>query len=693
MKSALSRLLFCILIFVPVSLRAQVFLPDASIDAISGTLFRGGTTVDLTVTVKNDGFAADFRLVVLETPGGWSISPTTTPLRGINGDDEDEFDFRLTVPNNNTGPRELKFRLDGTDDLQILRTGIDERTFTIEAVSLPDNLRLDTPIDGAPGIQQPTTFAWQNLNSPDTTYTFRLLANGNGQAGEELYRRDNITATSFSLTEEAFRLTPGQTYFWEVIGRTPLGDVEPLEPFFFVMRELPALGRFNWIEPAQDGEFVSVTPTFSWSASTNAQRYQLRVFRGLDAPNDDETVIDTVLTGTGYTVPEAMPLAPGDYSAFVAAQAEGRTDLGPDEGFRLFTVTRLGEFELLAPGDGELGLETLPVFSWTAADRAEAYIVEVKRPPQEGSGVVTRQQVAGDVTSQRLAKSLTRGTEYRWQVYAVADGREKASNSPERGFRTSPLVPFPLISPERDATDVPVNPRFQWVATLGAATYTLQVATSVNGQPNLQDVRSQLVPSPLQTTVDNPFGELARGSQYFWRVVANSAPQPPSQQTVVLESLGGFTPFQVLDLTPFGLRFPNDNAVGVTTDTMLFWDEVGTAEHYRIHLTLQGLGTLPPVETGNDAGSYPLAGLNLRSESDYTWTVEAVNANGSLMASETFRFRTAALPDRPVNSQSIAEQLLGTTWLTDGERAQVDVQPRFGELNIADFITYRNALE
>jgi hypothetical protein len=259
------------------------------------------------------------------------------------------------------------------------------------------------------------TFSWNPITGANH-YDIWVQNMTTGQ----VLRNQNIAGTTYVPTSP---LTPGDSYQWWVRGVDSVGNPGPwgsAQNFVAYVLAAPSL-----MNPSGSS---TTLPTFSWSAVTGADHYDIWV-------QDIKTGVilrDTNVPGAAWT--PANPLNQGDtYHWWVRAMS--KSGLGSAwSPYLSFSVAALAAPTLI----GATGLNaTLPAFTWSAVFGAAHYDVWVQ---DTHTGQVQQvHSVSG--TTWTPPKPLTAGDTYKWWVRAI-DG----NGSP--GPWSSPLSFLVGVTPQ-----------------------------------------------------------------------------------------------------------------------------------------------------------------------------------------------------------------------------------------------------
>jgi surface antigen len=206
-------------------------------------------------------------------------------------------------------------------------------------------------------------------------------------------------------------------------------------------------------------------------------------------------------------------------------------------------------------------------------------------------------------------------------------------------------LPTPVLySPDDNAGAVPCPVHFDWGDVDGAEAYRIQVATSANGWNSKDGFQSQYVVK--ETRINDSFflwSEMKSGRDYYWSVRAGNSTDG-SYYAPYRRFSGTFS-----NLCPPVLLSPANNAANVQEPVAFEWEDVESAEAYRIQVATSASGWnssngfqeqyLIFEERTNDSF---FNWSEAPADQEFYWCVRAGrNLVGSLYASP-FSFTTAA---------------------------------------------------
>jgi len=292
-----------------------------------------------------------------------------------------------------------------------------------------------------------------------------------------------------------------------------------------------------------------------------------------------------------------------------------------------------GAFSLTAPANAAVNVPLLPTLTWTASAGATTYILEVAS--DVGFTNIVLSQVGIVTTSYTPGAPVGQGITVFWRVTAVSVGGTTLATGAPFSFTTVILPPaaFALNAPADAATGVVLQPTFDWAASAGAASYTLEVATD-SGFASIVATQAGLL-----TTTFIPGAPLTGGTNYYWRVTAVN----PGGSTV---ATGAPFSFQTLTTGPgaFALQFPPHLSTGIDTDTSFAWGDASGVTSYTLDVATDPAFASPVFSVSGIPGSFFSSVLNLTPSTVYYWRVTAVNGSGTRMGTGApFKFTTSSI--------------------------------------------------
>jgi hypothetical protein len=326
--------------------------------------------------------------------------------------------------------------------------------------------------------------------------------------------------------------------------------------------------------PANGSSNVSVQPTMSWSAVSDADQYDIVYGKSGTGVCTNGTGTIATSSTTSFNAPT---LSPGTtYEWRVAAKKANTTC--PAVLSSCFTFTTAcptpGSFNLTSPANNDTTSPT-PTFTWSPSSGADHYVIHIgtSNPPITAANDPV---IPGSQTTYTSTRSLAAGT-YYWFVEAVP-----SCGTPKRatGVNTFNVFACPtggptLIAPSSGATVTTASVTFQWTSpTTTAAGFDVELSS--DGGATFASAGTVTSTSLTKT--------LPNGS-YAWYVRALYGNVCPA----VSSSTASFTVNVATSncRTP-ELTAPANGATGVLSPVEFDWNDVAGAASYRLFAAFNG---------------------------------------------------------------------------------------------------------
>ncbi|MBK0401900.1 T9SS type A sorting domain-containing protein [Adhaeribacter sp. BT258] len=277
--------------------------------------------------------------------------------------------------------------------------------------------------------------------------------------------------------------------------------------------------------PANGATGVSITPTLSWNAVTNATSYQVQLSASSSFSNkiiDSSNVTGSAVSvsGLAYNTPYYWRVRAsnsagfGNWSVIRNFTTEAEPIIVPDAA------------TLQAPANTATNIDINPTLSWHAANNALTYRLQVATSNTFSTLVADSSNITS--LSQQLT-GLNHSTQYFWRVKTYSHNGEgnwsSTWNFTTVAAPTSPPTVPVLASPLNNATNISLATTVSWNATTDARSYQFQIATDSNFQAPVYDINNI---TALSVSVSG----LEYNTQYYWRVRAVNAAGASNWSTV-----------------------------------------------------------------------------------------------------------------------------------------------------------------
>lgn len=289
---------------------------------------------------------------------------------------------------------------------------------------------------------------------------------------------------------------------------------------------------------------------------------------------------------------------------------------------------------LSSPPDGSTNQPTAIVFRWNPSTNASEYRLQVST---DGSFNTLVFDKSGISNASYQVSGLLPGTTYYWHVNASSLLFTSAWSSTWSFTTTAQPVPVKptLVSPQNNATNLPINLTLTWNAAQGADTYHLQLSNSAS-------FNSLVLNDSTLTVTSRQTGNLNSSSVYYWRVAARNA-----SGTSPWSDVWNFSTRSDTSGIPI-LLSPGDGAVNQPTALNLIWSSVKTAKYYHLQVSKDSLLTSFVVNSDSLADTTKNVS-SLEAATVYFWRVSASFSSGPGKWSNVSRFRTfSASPSAPI---------------------------------------------
>ncbi len=423
------------------------------------------------------------------------------------------------------------------------------------------------------------------------------------------------------------------------------------------------------LSPEDGAISQSINPILQWTASPAALSYHIQVSTNADftAPIRNDSDFTEIFRSAG-------PLN-NNTKYYWHVRAKNATGVGAYTVARSFTtiVEAPAMATLASPATAAMNVLLAPVLLWHKQADVSSYRIQISTAANFSA--VVRDDSVSDTTWTPAA--LANNTTYYWHVRAKNIGGAGAY-SVTWSFTTLPPVPA-LLLPADKAAELSLPVTFTWHKADRAATYRLQISTTVGFAALVIDT---LVTADTLVIVKG----LQFAQTYFWHVRASN----PGGNTAYTEPRA----FSTLEAPPIPLlAAPADAAVDLPVSLKLFWNKAARAAGYKLQVsTVANFATTLFSDTLSDTAKLigPLA-----NKTNYYWRVNARNAAGTSEYSAVRKFTTIVLivPPAPV-LVSPADGVTGISpspvlkWHPSeraaGYRVQVSTSPTFATLAFQD---------
>ncbi|MEK7309658.1 MAG: kelch repeat-containing protein [Planctomycetota bacterium] len=486
--------------------------------------------------------------------------------------------------------------------------------FSFNVGITPGQFTLLSPIPPSETIYTTTpTLIWSE-SAQATSYNVQIDTE-NSFNDPLIYQVDLPVTTTYQVPSG--RLTNGVTYYWRVraINSTnPSGPTTASNaPASFYVVGAP--GSFLLSAPAISSTQQTITPTLSWTGSTQAITYRVEI--ALNAAYTPTVLSYSGITDTSFSVPAGV--LQNGYTYYWIATAINSvgeisaTNTNPPFSFAVDISPQ--QFTQSSPISASVISTLTPIFSWSTSNLATEYTLEISTSaafPPTPMIFPTISSTTYTLPAGRLNDNQT----YWWRVIAnnITGVTRTASNAP-LSFRTN-VAPraFTLNTPISGTTIDTMTPTFTWTISDLATEYTLQIATDLG-------FTSPATLLGITTTAYTISGGLVNGQEYWWRVIAISNDTP-------ITTAAANAPYRFLvNVGPlnFTLSTPVTGTTFTTVTPTFTWSISGRATSYVLQITSTGTSSLVYENVNIVTTSFNLPSGVLSSGQSYLWSVSAAN--------------------------------------------------------------------
>ena len=203
-------------------------------------------------------------------------------------------------------------------------------------------------------------------------------------------------------------------------------------------------------------------------------------------------------------------------------------------------------------------------------------------------------------------------------------------------LNTDPPAPPSNPDPAQLAVDVSVGKILDWDDANRADEYDVFLWLNADPEPGAPT-------ATVSISEYDPPADLMVSTAYSWKVVSRNTASASTSDGPVWEFTTGSNLPPSTPVNPS----PSIGASGVDPATTLDWDDSARASSYNVYLWIPP-ASKPGVPTDTSTSSEYLPSVILSTDTEYYWTVEAVNGNGTTPAAEAFwSFTTQGPPAGP----------------------------------------------
>lgn len=356
-----------------------------------------------------------------------------------------------------------------------------------------------------------------------------------------------------------------------------------------------------------NGECGPTQPTLAWTKMLGTDTYDLEIARDVDFHDLVETASPTTAS---WTISAAVNQGSSRFWRIRARNEDGDTTAW-SPGF-CFTVRWTYTITPTAPTNGSTIFDQTPLLDWSDVSFSHTYEVWVCDRFPIVPTFSTKYTTTDTLSKLQLASALPMEATRYWRVRPKnLDGVVGSWSST---FELTPSATVALNPMPADGfTDTDTTPMVSWSAVPGAASYSVQTATSAAGVSGATAVDKGTGTSHTFTS------PLPEGSYRYWRVQAKNDSGTGSVWTAVA-SVGvtwSYTPSPT----------PADGGDETDKTPLLSWSAIAGASSYELQANL---GSAPSDGDHREpcaSNSYQVPSTLLAGQTWY-WRIRPINSEG-----------------------------------------------------------------
>lgn len=503
---------------------------------------------------------------------------------------------------------------------------VTESFMTAPVIPKPDCTSLLFPEPGSREVNPSVNIAWNGAPRA----TGYVLEVGTSPGDYSLFSEDVGLRTSYNFPTP---LPNGSPIYIRVVPYNDEGSPEDCQEQSFATSEPVIPSCTNLLVPLSGEENVSVSTNLSWDFVSSATGYILNV--GTSEGNPD-IFSEDVGAVTFYNLDDNLPESTTIYVTIVAYNDEGQSTGCFAETFTTDNASEIPECtQLLAPMNGETGVNVLSNFAWEAVDNSEGYLLQI------GSSAGASDIFDGDVGAPNnfdFDGVLPEDSQIYVRITPYSAAGEAIACFEDVFTTGSPLALPPcatLTMPQNGATGVSIESNISWTSSSNTDGYVLNVGTASGAS----DIFTADVGRATWYNLPN---DLPENSDIFVSIIAYN-----ELGTAVdcLEEQFETTSEPSIPLCT-NILIPTNQQVDVNITTNIAWGLVANADGYTLNVGTTSQGT--DIFTG-DVGTTTWFDLieNLPENTMIYVSIVPYNQLGVALNCVEESFQTAAAPTIP----------------------------------------------
>ena len=412
------------------------------------------------------------------------------------------------------------------------------------------------------------------------------------------------------------------------------------------------LEAVSGLSPDDGATTTDTTPALSWSETSGAASYQIRM---ADSESGLENAVPVEEEGEIHHPTTAWDNSDVHYWQVRAKDANGQ--YGPWSAIHSLEVT-WGAIDELSPAAGSSTTDTTPALSWNAVSGAAGYEVQIAGSE---AGLASAQAVEVSAASYTPSTALTNNQTHYWRVRAKdGDGQHGAWSAINSLSINWGAVSG--LSPADETSTTDTTPGLSWNAVEGAAGYEVQIADSEAGLASAQSVE-------VSGTSYTPSTALTNNQTHYWRVRAKDGDGQHGAWSAINSLSVNWGAVSGLS--------PSDEISTTDTTPDFSWNPVTGADSYEIQIAGSQMGL-------NSATAVPVNGTNYTPETALTnntthyWRVRAVdgkNQRGDWSTAHSLKVAIGTVSGlSPADGESTADTTPTFRWYAVADASGYEIQ-------------------
>ncbi|GMU86637.1 MAG: hypothetical protein AMXMBFR48_18790, partial [Ignavibacteriales bacterium] len=460
-------------------------------------------------------------------------------------------------------------------------------------------------------IVQPNPYLWMHdsipaffsgLRSADSLKVFKAIGKMNGN-----WTESDSGSVEWLLQRPVYKLTTDSAHAWNnglMLIRGPPNSTNYMvlsnEYGGYMAAAICSVGNFDSgvIQHEAAGFAFDKSYVFSYLSNMNT-----------NASGKPYTLIDNAVTWIVFNHRDAMYRGEADMPLY--AMEEFVNPVVPQQSSISF------------PANNAVNVPLDTVFRWLNTIGADAYQLQV-----DDDSLFNSPLVDSLINKTKTPVTLDDGVTYFARVRSINDAG-LSSWSPVSRFTTLTIPPSmpTLVSPQNNATNIPINPLLEWLSTSGASRYVVQVDDDILfNSPSVNDT----IVDTIKNVSLNPH------TVYHWRVQAlnNGGTSQFNTQS-----------FTTINNPPTTFRYLNPLGDTVHTHTPVHWTKSTDPDNdpiLYIH-RLSGGGRDTTVQTTDTTFIIPETWL--KPETAYTIDGKVTDGRDTTQSTNKAQFRTGTTVD------------------------------------------------